>query len=92
MSGYGRFTDRRAPRRGRYTSLYVHGYRSASPIPILWAFGVIGGGVALLLVVLTLTHMGSAATSVDTTVVTSTVAPARPTAPPPPCFPVQTSC
>ncbi|MGV9840334.1 hypothetical protein ACWDUL_39905 [Nocardia niigatensis] len=92
MSGYGRFTDRRAPRRGRYTSLYVHGYRSASPIPILWAFAVIAGGVALLLIVLTLTHMGSAATPANTTVVTSTVAPAQPTTPPQPCFPFQTTC
>ncbi|GAB3207791.1 hypothetical protein GCM10027262_22250 [Nocardia tengchongensis] len=40
---------RRATRPGRYTSLYVHGYRSASPIPMLWAFAVIAGGVVLLL-------------------------------------------
>ncbi|MFE1409187.1 hypothetical protein [Nocardia sp. NPDC059236] len=92
MSGYGRFTDRRAPRRGRYISMYFHGYRSASPIPILWAFGVIAGGVALLLVVLTLTHMGTAVTPANTTVITPTVAPAPPTTPPQPCFPFQTSC
>ncbi|MGV9668619.1 hypothetical protein ACWDUL_26620 [Nocardia niigatensis] len=92
MSGYGRFTDRRASRRGRYTSMYFHGYRSASPIPILWAFAVIAGGVALLLVVLTLTHMGSTARPADTTVITSTGGPAQPTTPPQPCFPFQTSC
>ncbi|MFE3757967.1 hypothetical protein ACFXO9_26980 [Nocardia tengchongensis] len=74
---------------GRYTSLYVHGYRSASPIPMLWAFAVIASGVALLLVVLTLTHMGTTATPADTTVVTSTVVPAPPTIPAPPCFPFQ---
>ncbi|MFC7429892.1 hypothetical protein [Nocardia tengchongensis] len=88
----GGYHYRRATRPGRYTSLYFHGYRSASPIPMLWAFAVIAGGVALLLVVLTLTHMGSAATPANTTVVTPTVAPAQPTTPPQLCFPFQASC
>lgn len=92
MSGSVRFTDRRAPRPGRYRSPYFHGYRSASPTPILWALGALVGGVILLLVVLTLTHMGSADGPADTAVVPSTVAPAQPPAPPQPCFPFQTSC
>ncbi|MFJ4653179.1 hypothetical protein ACIP5Y_18105 [Nocardia sp. NPDC088792] len=92
MSGYVRFTDRPAPRRGRYTSMYVHGYRSASPTPILWALGVIVGGVVLLLIVLTLTHLGSTDKPSNTVVVPSTAAPAQPTSPPQPCFPFQPSC
>ncbi|MEV6386884.1 hypothetical protein [Nocardia xishanensis] len=87
VRGSVRFTDRPAPRRGRNRSPYFHGYRSASPLPILWALGVLGAGVVLLLVVLTLTHMGSPAESADTPVVPSTVTPAQPTAPPKSCFP-----
>ncbi|WP_405164672.1 hypothetical protein OG203_06030 [Nocardia sp. NBC_01499] len=93
MRGSLRYTDRRAPQRpGRYRSPYFHGYRSASPMPILWALGALVGGVVLLLVVLTLTHMGSTDRSTDPAVVPSTVAPAPPTTPPPQCFPFQASC
>lgn len=91
VRGSVRFTDRRAPRRGG-GSPYVHGYRSASPMPILWALGALAGGVVLLLVVLTLTHMGSADQSAATDVVPSTVAPAQPIVPPQPCFPFEASC
>ncbi|MFE2958441.1 hypothetical protein [Nocardia tengchongensis] len=59
---------------------------------MLWAFAVIASGVALLLVVLTLTHMGTTATPADTTVVTSTVVPAPPPVTSPPCFPFQMTC
>ncbi|MFE4457095.1 hypothetical protein ACFROC_07035 [Nocardia tengchongensis] len=72
--------------------MYVHGYRSASPIPILWAFAVIAGGVVLLLVVLTLTHLGTTTAPADTTVVASTAVPTPPTIPSPPCFPFQMTC
>ncbi|MFQ6329672.1 hypothetical protein ACLMAL_26535 [Nocardia sp. CWNU-33] len=78
-------------RPGRYRSLNYHGVRSASPIPILWGLGAVVGGVMLLLVVLTLTHMGSTDRPADTAVVSSTVAPVQPTAPPQPCFPFQAS-
>ncbi|WP_280395048.1 hypothetical protein [Nocardia brasiliensis] len=57
-------------------------------MPILWALGALVGGVILLLVVLTVTHMGSTARPAGTAVVPSTVAPA----PPQPCYPFQTSC
>ncbi|MFD6357158.1 hypothetical protein KHQ06_16070 [Nocardia tengchongensis] len=59
---------------------------------MLWAFAVIAGGVALLLVVLTLTHVGTTANPADTTEVTSTAVPAPPAVPPSPCFPFQTTC
>ncbi|WP_157129270.1 hypothetical protein [Nocardia amamiensis] len=88
MRGSIRFTDRRAPQRpGRYRSPYFHGYRSASPMPILWRLAALFGGVFLVLVVLTLTHMGSPDRPADTAVVPSTLAPAQPTAPPKSCFP-----
>ncbi|WP_406278166.1 hypothetical protein OH799_09615 [Nocardia sp. NBC_00881] len=88
VKGSVRFTDRRAPQRpGRYRSPYFHGYRSASPMPILWGLGALGGGAILVLVVLTLTHMGSADRPADTAVVPSTAAPAQSTAPPKSCFP-----
>ncbi|MEV0032305.1 hypothetical protein [Nocardia sp. NPDC050793] len=86
MRGSVRFTDRRAPR-PRSRSPYYPGYRSASPTPILWALGSLFGGVILLLVVLTLTHMGSTDSTGDTAVVPSTVAPAHSTAPAKSCFP-----
>jgi hypothetical protein len=81
----------RRARPGRYRSPYYHGVRSASPILILWGLGVLVGGVVLLLVVLTLTHMGSTDRPADTAVVSSTVAPVQPTAPPQPWFPFQAS-
>ncbi|MEV6426358.1 hypothetical protein [Nocardia sp. NPDC051463] len=81
----------RRARPGRYRSPYFHGYHSASPTPILWGLGAVVGGVILLLVVLTLTHMGSTDRPADTAVVPSTDAPAQPTAPPQPCFPFQAS-
>lgn len=59
---------------------------------MLWAFAVIADGVVLLLVVLTLTHMGSTATPAGTTVVTSAVVPVPPTVTSPPCFPFQMTC
>ncbi|MEV6340979.1 hypothetical protein AB0M12_40445 [Nocardia vinacea] len=90
VRGSIRFTDRPA-RRPRSRSPYSPGYRSASPTPILWALGALLGGVVLLLVVLTLTHMGSTDRPADTAVVPSTVAPARPSAPLASCFPFQTS-
>lgn len=92
VRGYGRFTDRHARRPGRYRSPYFHGYRSASPTPILWALGAVVGGVVLLLVVLTLTHLKSPDTPTDTAVVPSTAAPARPTTQPQPCYPLQGAC
>ncbi|MEV6560483.1 hypothetical protein AB0M22_32515 [Nocardia sp. NPDC051756] len=92
VRGSVRFTDRRAPRPGRYRSPYFHGYRSASPMPILWGLGVLVGGVILVLVVLTLTHMSFTDRTADTAVVPTTVAPAPPAAPPQPCFPFQTVC
>ncbi|WP_433717471.1 hypothetical protein ACQP2U_43970 (plasmid) [Nocardia sp. CA-084685] len=76
-------------RPGRYRSPYVHGYRSASPMPILWALGALVGGVVLLLLVLALTHLGSTNRPSDTAVVPSTVAPAQPSGPPQRCFPFQ---
>ncbi|WP_157129091.1 hypothetical protein [Nocardia amamiensis] len=89
VRGSVRFTDRRAPQRpGRYRSPYVHGYRSTSPTPIWWGLAALFGVPALVLVVLTLTHMGSPDRPADTTVVVpSTVAPAQPAAPPKSCFP-----
>ncbi|MEU4345011.1 hypothetical protein AB0H00_27775 [Nocardia sp. NPDC023852] len=82
MRGSIRFTERPA-RRPRSRSPYYPGYRSASPTPILW-------GLAALLVVLTLTHLGSPDRP-STAVVPSTVAPAHTTASPTSCFPFQTS-
>lgn len=92
MRGSVRFTDRRAPRPGRYRSPYFHGYRSASPMPILWGIGALVGGVVLVLVVLTLTHMSSTDRPAGTAVVPTTVTPAAPAVPPQPCFPFQTAC
>ncbi|MEV6139646.1 hypothetical protein AB0L63_27080 [Nocardia sp. NPDC051990] len=88
VRGSVRCTDRRAPR-PQSRSPYYPGYRSASPTPILWALGALLGGVILLLAVLTLTHMGSTEGRLTPP---STVAPAHTTAPPPSCFPFQTSC
>lgn len=90
VRGSIRFTDRPA-RRPRSRSPYYPGYRSASPTPILWALAALFGGVILLLVVLTLTHLGSPDRAGDTAVVPATVAPAHTTAPPTSCFPFQTS-
>ncbi|MEU0502032.1 hypothetical protein [Nocardia sp. NPDC005998] len=90
VRGSVRFTDRPA-RRPRSRSPYYPGYSSASPTPILWGLGVLLGGVVLLLVVLTLTHMVSPDRPADTAVVPSTVAPARTTAAPQTCFPFQTT-
>ncbi|MEU5764158.1 hypothetical protein [Nocardia sp. NPDC047648] len=89
VRGSVRFTDRGAPQRpGRYRSPYYHGYRSASPTPIWWGLAALFGVPALVLVVLTLTHMGSPGRPADTTVVVpSTLAPAQPPAPPKSCFP-----
>ncbi|MGV9546194.1 hypothetical protein ACWDSF_33175 [Nocardia beijingensis] len=88
VKGSVRFTDRRAPQRpGRYRSPHFHGYRSASPTPIWWGLAALFGIPALLLVVLTLTHIGSPDRPADTTVAPSTLAPAQPTAPPRSCFP-----
>ncbi|WP_159846624.1 hypothetical protein [Nocardia sp. CY41] len=88
VRGSVRFTDRRAPQRpGRYRSPYYHGYRSASPNPIWWGLAALFGIPALVLVVLTLTHMDSPYRPADATVVTSTLAPAQPPAPPKSRFP-----
>ncbi|WP_405181043.1 hypothetical protein OG225_07675 [Nocardia sp. NBC_01377] len=81
VRGHSRVTDRRPPSRG-HRSPYVHGYRSASPMVILWSLGGLAGGVVLLLVVLTLTHMGSYEPT-ETTAVPSTAAPAQPQS----CYP-----
>ncbi|MFD8249713.1 hypothetical protein [Nocardia sp. NPDC059691] len=78
MRGSVCFTDRRAPQRpGRYRSPYYHGYRSASPTPIWWGLAALFGIPALVLVVLTLTHMGSPDRPADTTRAPSSVAPAQ---------------
>ncbi|MRH87616.1 hypothetical protein GFY24_09140 [Nocardia sp. SYP-A9097] len=61
-------------------------------MPIVWGLAVLVGGVALLLIVLTLTHMGSVERPADTAVVPSTIATTQPTVPPQPCFPFQASC
>ncbi|WP_433635509.1 hypothetical protein [Nocardia sp. CA-120079] len=85
MRGSVRFTDRPA-RRPRHRSPYYPGYRSASPTPILWGLGALFGGAGLVLVVLTLTHLGPGDRP-DNAVVPSTIAPAHTTAPPKLCFP-----
>ncbi|WP_157184011.1 hypothetical protein [Nocardia takedensis] len=92
VRGSMRLQDRPASRRGRYRSAYVHGYRSASPMPILWVLGALFGGVVLLLLVLTVTHMGTADESTDGAVVPATVAPAPLAPPPQPCYPLQAAC
>ncbi|MBF6250273.1 hypothetical protein IU436_00330 [Nocardia farcinica] len=92
VKGSLRFRDRPAPRRGRNRSPHFHGHRSASPMPILWVLGVLVGGVLLLLVVLTLTHMGPADRPDETEVVPGPVAPAQQVAPPQPCFPFEANC
>jgi hypothetical protein len=48
--------------------------------------------VILLLIVLTITHMGTTDKPADTAVVSATVTPAPPTAEPQPCMPFQTAC
>lgn len=91
--------SRRRARPGRYRSLHVHGYRSASVTPILLALGGLVGGVFLLLVILTVTHMdspddqGDAPTSTGGVQTTAAAEPPRP-APtaPPSCYPFQPSC
>ncbi|MGY4103800.1 hypothetical protein ACW2Q0_30210 [Nocardia sp. R16R-3T] len=87
MRGSIRFVDRPA-RRPRSRSPFYPGYRSASPTPILWGLAALFGVPVLLLVVLTLTHLGSP-DHPDNAVVPSTVAPAHTTAPPKSCFPFQ---
>ncbi|MEV6135159.1 hypothetical protein AB0L63_03645 [Nocardia sp. NPDC051990] len=87
MRGSIRFVDRPA-RRPRSRSPYYPGYRSASPIPILWGLATLVGVPVLLLVVLTLTSLRSPDRPADTAVVPS---PARTTAPPQTCFPFQTT-
>ncbi|MGW4094449.1 hypothetical protein [Nocardia sp. NPDC004750] len=99
VRGYGRFTDRPAPR-PRRRSIYFHGHRSGSADPILLVGALVLGGVVFLLVVLTLTHAHAPSRPNDTTPVPhSTPAPAvapqlvRPTvAAPQSCFPFQASC
>lgn len=91
VRAHGRVTDRPAPRRGRYTSMYVHGYRSASPIAILWGLGAIILGVVLVLAALTVTHLGPDHPTQPATV-PSTFLSAQPPAPSQPCYPFQASC
>lgn len=50
------------------------------------------GGVILLLVVLTAANMDAPVEHTDVTSVPATVVPARPAAPPQPCFPFQGAC
>lgn len=88
VRGSIRFVDRPA-RRPRSRSGYYPGYRSASPTPILWGLAALLGVPVMLLVVLTLTHLGSPDRPADTAVVPSTVAPAHTTTPPKSCFPFQ---
>lgn len=57
-------------------------------MPTLWALGALLSGGILVLVVLTITHMDAPTEGADTPAVPSTVVPARPTAPPEPCFPL----
>lgn len=61
-------------------------------MPTLWVLGALLGGVILLLVVLTLTHMDAPVERTDTPAVPSTVVPVQPAAPPQPCFPFQAPC
>ncbi|WP_196812369.1 hypothetical protein [Nocardia sp. CNY236] len=56
-------------------------------MPILWGLGALVGIPVLVLVVLTITHMGSPERPADTVVVSSTLAPEQPIAPPKSCFP-----
>ncbi|MFE1596885.1 hypothetical protein [Nocardia sp. NPDC058705] len=94
--------SRRKARPGRYRSLHVAGYRSASHMPILWVFAALVGGVIFLLIVLTIANMASAdpaATPTATTITQPSAAPAAPsspppttTTPPPQCYPFQPSC
>ncbi|MEV5832817.1 hypothetical protein [Nocardia sp. NPDC052112] len=58
-------------------------------MPIRWALGAIVGGAVFLLIVLTLTHMGTTDRTGDTAVVPSTVAPVQSTASPQQYFPFQ---
>lgn len=92
VSAHGRFTDRGAPRRGSSRSIYFPGSRSASVMPTVWVLGGLVGGVILLLVVLTAANMDAPVEHTDVTSVPATVVPARPAAPPQPCFPFQGAC
>ncbi|MFI5503133.1 hypothetical protein ACIA5E_29105 [Nocardia asteroides] len=91
--------SRRRARPGRYRSLHVHGYRSASVTPILLALGGLVGGVFLLLVILTVTHMdspedqGGAPAGTGVVQTTAATEPPRP-APTVPrsCYPFAPSC
>ncbi|MBB5916641.1 hypothetical protein BJY24_005553 [Nocardia transvalensis] len=61
-------------------------------MPILWVGALVIGGVAILLVVLTLTHMKSPDQPAHGNIVapsTAAPAPARPTPVAPPCYPLQ---
>ncbi|MDE1675198.1 hypothetical protein, partial [Nocardia gipuzkoensis] len=66
VRGYGRFTDRPAPR-PRRRSIYFHGHRSGSADPILLVGALVLGGVVFLLVVLTVTHAHAPSRPSDTT-------------------------
>ncbi|WP_278260607.1 hypothetical protein [Nocardia sp. AG03] len=88
-------------RPGRYRSLHVHGYRSASHLPILWAFAALIGGVFFLLVVLTIANMSSPdpeEVGVATTIPATVPPPPAPIASAPPpttqrtCYPFAPAC
>ncbi len=87
-----RFTDRPAPRRGHYPSVRRYSARGASVMPILWALAGLFCAVVLLLVVLTITHMGPADGADETDMLPARIAPAEPVAPPSPCFPFDVTC
>ena len=91
----GRASVSARARPGRYVP-YVHGYRSLSTTPILWALaGVAIFTMVFVLLLLVQTHRSSRTAPTDPTWVPSTVATAPPTtsAPTPTCFPSrQTPC
>lgn len=79
-------------RPGRYRSPYVHGYRSLSPTPILWALAAVAIFAVVFVAALTVqAHRGSPAAPADPAVMPSTATPPRTTTPAPTCFPLQTT-
>lgn len=91
VRGYHRFTDRRGPR-PRRRNMNFPGRRSASPAPILWVGALLAGGVMLFLVVFTLTHLTTPATTDPAPALHPTTSPALVTTPARSCYPFQPSC
>jgi hypothetical protein len=78
-------------RPGRYRSPYVHGYRSLSPTPILWALAAVAVFAVLFVAALTVqAHRDSHTVAPGPAMAPSTVAP-QPATPAPTCFPLQTT-